>query len=45
MITLSIEQVQKLHSKLIETTGGLDGIRSIALLESALAAPSRHLTV
>ena len=39
MITLSIEQVIRLHRRLIEDTGGEDGIRDEALLESALICP------
>jgi death-on-curing protein len=39
MITLNNEQVKRLHKKLLAETGGLDGIRDEALLDSALAAP------
>ena len=39
MITLSKEQVVKLHDDLIEETGGFCGIRDENLLESAIAAP------
>lgn len=39
MILLSKEQIKHLHSKLIQATGGIDGIRDEGLLESALAAP------
>ena len=39
MITLSIEQVKRMHTKLVQATGGPDGIRSEALLESALESP------
>ena len=39
MIILSKEQVLLLHSKLISETGGIDGIRDIALLESAISNP------
>jgi death-on-curing protein len=39
MITLSKEQVKRLHKVLLDNTGGLDGIRDEALLDSALAAP------
>jgi death-on-curing protein len=39
MITLSKEQVKRLHKKLLDTTGGLDGIRDEALLDSSLTAP------
>ena len=39
MITLSIAQVKRLHTKLIHATGGLDGLRSEALLASALSSP------
>jgi death on curing protein len=37
-IFLSIEQVLRLHQRLIETSGGLSGIRDRGVLESALAA-------
>jgi death-on-curing protein len=39
MIVLSKEQVKQLHRKLLERTGGLDGIRDENLLESALSNP------
>jgi len=39
MITLSKEQVKGLHKKLLDSTGGLDGIRDENMLDSALAAP------
>jgi len=39
MITLSIEQVKRMHTKLLLATGGPDGIRSEALLEFALNSP------
>lgn len=39
MIKLTKEQVQMLHSHLIETTGGSNGIRDERLLESALESP------
>jgi len=38
MIILSIEQVKFLHRKLIESTGGADGVRDEGLLDSALSA-------
>jgi len=38
MITLSKEQVKRLHLKMIEATGGLSGIRSESLLDSALTS-------
>ena len=38
MILLSKEQVIKLHQKLLDKTGGLDGIRDDGLLESALVS-------
>ena len=37
MITLSKEQIKGLHKKMIEATGGADGIRDEALLDSALS--------
>ena len=39
MIKLTKEQVLLLHTQLIETTGGSDGIRDMGLLESALESP------
>ena len=39
MIRLSKEQVIKIHSMLIEQTGGSKGIRDEGLLDSALNAP------
>ena len=39
MITLSIMQIKQLHTMMLRSTGGTDGIRDEALLESALAAP------
>ena len=39
MIRLSKEQVVLLHERLIEATGGGDGIRDDGMLDSALANP------
>ena len=39
MIRLSEMQIKSLHSKLIQKTGGLDGIRDEGLLDSALSSP------
>ena len=39
MTTLSKEQVKRLHKMLLDSTGGLDGIRDESLLDSALSAP------
>ena len=39
MIILSKEQILMLHSQLIAQTGGIDGLRDEALLESAIKAP------
>lgn len=39
MIRLSKEQVIKLHTQLIEVTGGSDGIRDEKMLDSALNNP------
>lgn len=36
MIFLSVEEVMTLHGRLIESTGGLDGVRDHGLLESAV---------
>ena len=38
MIVLSKEQIKRLHKMQLEATGGLDGIRDEALLESALSS-------
>ena len=38
MIMLSREQIKRLHIKMVKSTGGLDGIRDEALLDSALSA-------
>lgn len=38
MITLSKEQIIRLHKTLLDITGGLTGIRDEALLDSALSA-------
>ena len=38
MITLSQEQIRRLHEKLLEATGGLSGIRDEDMLDSALSA-------
>ena len=39
MKRLSKEQVLKLHSQLIESFGGSDGVRDVNLLDSALESP------
>lgn len=39
MIKLTKEQVLMLHSQLIESTGGCDGIRDEGLFDSALESP------
>jgi death-on-curing protein len=39
MNILSKEQVKRLHSLLLEKTGGLDGVRDESMLDSALANP------
>jgi death-on-curing protein len=38
MITLSKEQIMRLHAKLIASTGGMDGIRNEGLLDAALSS-------
>lgn len=38
MITLSKEQVKRFHTKMLEATGGPDGVRSEHLLDSALSS-------
>ena len=39
MIRLTRSQVLSLHSNLIQATGGIDGVRDNALLDSALESP------
>lgn len=39
MILLNKEQIKYLHSKMIQETGGSNGIRDEGLLDSALSAP------
>lgn len=39
MIILTKQQIVFMHEELINQTGGSDGIRDNALLESAIAAP------
>lgn len=39
MIILSKEQILMLHSQLVSETGGIGGIRDVALLESAINIP------
>jgi len=39
MIWLSKQTIIAMHSQLIESTGGMDGLRDEGLLESAIAAP------
>ena len=39
MKILSAEQIIRMHSRLIDETGGTDGLRDKALLESALQTP------
>lgn len=39
MIFFSVEQVKRIHSDLLEKTGGAGGIRDEALLDSALKSP------
>lgn len=39
MIWITLENIIMIHSRIIQTTGGLDGIRDKAGLEAAIAAP------
>lgn len=39
MIWITVEDVIRLHSQVIQATGGLDGIRDHSALESAVCAP------
>lgn len=36
MIILTVDEVIKIHGRLIEKTGGLDGLRDRGLLETAI---------
>lgn len=38
MRILTVEQVIELHSRLIQTTSGLDGVRDAGLIESSLSS-------
>ncbi|HFI0451596.1 TPA: type II toxin-antitoxin system death-on-curing family toxin [Streptococcus suis] len=38
MKVLTVEQVIELHTRLIQATGGLDGIRDVGLIESSLSS-------
>lgn len=44
MIILSKEQILFMHKQLIDETGGLDGVRDEALLDSAINAPFQKFT-
>lgn len=39
MIWVTVDDIIRLHSQLLQTTGGLDGIRDRGILESAVGAP------
>ncbi len=41
MILLTVSEIISIHSKLTAKTGGLDGIRDISLLESAVASVNK----
>lgn len=43
MIRLTLTQVIRLHEELIRETGGLSGIRSESMLDSALNSPFQAL--
>ncbi|HEM3696479.1 TPA: type II toxin-antitoxin system death-on-curing family toxin [Streptococcus suis] len=38
MKILTVEQVIELHTRLIQSTGGLDGVRDVGLIESSLSS-------
>lgn len=40
MIQLSLDDVLQIHFKVVKATGGTQGIREMALLESAIASPN-----
>lgn len=39
MIWINAEDVIAIHSRIIEITGGMDGVRDYAGLEAAIASP------
>lgn len=39
MIWITVEDIIRLHGQIIQSTGGLDGIRDSSILESAVYAP------
>jgi len=39
MISLSKEQIKRLHENMVIATGGSNGLRDESLLDSALSAP------
>ena len=39
MIWIEVEDVILIHGRIIQATGGIDGLRDRASLEAALAAP------
>lgn len=43
MKTVDMKDVLRFHKKLIEKTGGSDGIRDYNLVDSALTEPLLHL--
>lgn len=38
MKVLTVEQVIELHTRLIQATGGVDGVRDVGLIESSLSS-------
>ncbi|MEG3312015.1 type II toxin-antitoxin system death-on-curing family toxin [Streptococcus sp. SS-4456] len=38
MKVLTVEQVIELHTRLLQATGGLDGVRDVGLIESSLSS-------
>jgi death-on-curing protein len=39
VVYLTVDMVREIHAEAIERFGGVDGVRDLALLESAVAAP------
>lgn len=39
MIWITLDDVVRIHGRILQATGGLDGIRDMSILESAIAAP------
>ena len=43
MIWITVDDVIAIHSRVVEKSGGLDGLRDRDILESAISAPLQSL--